>query len=252
MLSSLQDSGGFTGAIWSYAMLNAFASLVPERHDRPDTDAVPPPLPPASTYGTQWLLHMLTGALDELDYGMLLLDDRGRLVQANQMGHQHCTATHGTCRLHNGRVHARHDTDEPALQRALGHAASGRRSLLKLGDAPHVETVAIVPLSSPLGGRAGDAILLVFGKQQVCEALSVEHFARVHSLTHAEGMVLTALCAGDEPSAIARKFGVAVSTVRTQIASVRQKTQAASIRDLVRQVAMLPPIVSVLGHEAAH
>ena len=233
-------------------MLNAFASLVPERHDRPGSDTSAPPLPPASTHGTQWLLHMLTGALNELDYGMLLLDTSGHLVQANQMGHQHCTTTHGSCRLHNGRVHARNSADEPALQRALGLAASGRRSLVKLGEAPHVETVAIVPLSSPLSGRTGDAILVVFGKQQVCEALSVEHFARVHNLTHAEGMVLTALCAGDEPSAIARKFGVAVSTVRTQIASVRQKTQAASIRDLVRQVAMLPPIVSVLGHEAAH
>ena len=233
-------------------MLNAFASLVPERYDHLGPDNGAPPLPPASTHGTQWLLHMLTGALNELDYGMLLLDTSGHLVQANQMGHQHCTTTHGSCRLHNGRVHASNSADEPALQRALGLAASGRRSLVKLGEAPHVETVAIVPLSSPLSGRSGDAILVVFGKQQVCEALSVEHFARVHNLTHAEGMVLTALCGGDEPSAIARKFGVAVSTVRTQIASVRQKTQAASIRDLVRQVAMLPPIVSVLGHEAAH
>ena len=233
-------------------MLNAFSSLVTDRFDRPGTDANGPPLPPASAHGALWLLHMLTSALDELDYGMLLLDTSGHLVQANQMGHQHCTTAHGTCRLHDGHLHARNSADEPALQRALGQAASGRRSLLKLGEAPHVETVAIVPLSSPLGGRTGDAVLLVFGKQQVCEALSVEHFARVHNLTHAEGMVLTALCGGDDPSAIARKFGVAVSTVRTQIASVRQKTQATSIRDLVRQVAMLPPIVSVLGHEMAH
>ena len=229
-------------------MLDVSSSQIRERIDRHGTDA-PTPLP---AHGAQWLMHMLTGALDELDYGMLLLDTTGHLVQANQMGHQHCTSVHGSCRLQDGQLHARSSADEPVLQRALGQAAGGRRSLLKLGEAPHAETVAVVPLSSPLGARGGDAVLLVFGKQQVCEALSVEHFARVHSLTHAEGMVLTALCGGDEPSAIARKFGVAVSTVRTQIASVRQKTQAASIRELVRQVAMLPPIVSVLGHEAAH
>ena len=183
---------------------------------------------------------------------MLIVDVGGHLVQANQMGYHHCTAMHGSCRLQGQQLHTRASADDPVLQRALALAAAGRRSLLKLGDGPHAETVAVVPLNNPQGGHADGAILLVFGKHQVCEALSVEHFARVHNLTHAEGMVLTALCNGDEPSAIARQFGVAVSTVRTQIASVRQKTQATSIRDLVRQVAMLPPIVSVLGHEAAH
>ncbi|MEX8494899.1 helix-turn-helix transcriptional regulator [Sphaerotilus sp.] len=219
-----------------------------EHFDRPRADPCAPP----QVHSAQWLLHMLTGALDELDYGLLILDAAGHLMQANQMGRQHCTALHGSCRLQGSQLHARTSVDEPVLLRALAQAAAGRRSLLKLGEGPHVETVAVVPLGSPLGDHADGAILLVFGKQQVCEALSVEHFARVHNLTHAEGMVLTALCSGDDPGAIARRFGVAVSTVRTQIASVRQKTQAASIRDLVRQVAMLPPIVSILGHEAAH
>ena len=37
-----------------------------------------------------------------------------------------------------------------------------------------------------------------------------------------------------------------VSTVRTQISSVRAKTGAASIRALVKQVAQLPPMVGAL------
>jgi hypothetical protein len=39
---------------------------------------------------------------------------------------------------------------------------------------------------------------------------------------------------------------VALSTVRTQIGSIRTKTGAGSIRDLVRQVALLPPLVGAL------
>jgi len=39
---------------------------------------------------------------------------------------------------------------------------------------------------------------------------------------------------------------VAVSTVRTQIGSIRAKTGAASISELVRQVAVLPPLVGAL------
>jgi DNA-binding CsgD family transcriptional regulator len=39
---------------------------------------------------------------------------------------------------------------------------------------------------------------------------------------------------------------VAVSTVRTQIGSIRAKAGAGSISELVRQVAVLPPLVGAL------
>lgn len=194
------------------------------------------------------LLELLASALDELDYGLLVVDAGARLLHANQAGHQHCTDPQGACILAAGRLAARADGDDALLQRAIQQSARGaRRNLLRLGSPGATETVAVVPL-----GAGPDAVLVVFGKRQVCEVLSVEHYARAHSLTHAEGMVLAALCDGDNPAGIARRFGVAVSTVRSQIASIRQKTRAASIRDLVRQVAVLPPIVSAIGHLAAH
>jgi DNA-binding CsgD family transcriptional regulator len=65
-------------------------------------------------------------------------------------------------------------------------------------------------------------------------------------LTPAETRVLELLCAGVRPTEIAGRAGVAVSTVRTQIGSIRAKTGAASIRELVRQVAVLPPLVGAL------
>ena len=55
---------------------------------------------------------------------------------------------------------------------------------------------------------------------------------------------------GAPPGEIASGLGVAVSTVRTQIGNLRLKTGAGSIRALVRQVAVLPPLVSVLRHAA--
>jgi hypothetical protein len=39
---------------------------------------------------------------------------------------------------------------------------------------------------------------------------------------------------------------VAISTVRSHICSIRQKTQTGSIRELVNRVTVLPPITSVL------
>jgi DNA-binding CsgD family transcriptional regulator len=60
--------------------------------------------------------------------------------------------------------------------------------------------------------------------------------------------VLEHLCGGVRPTEIAQRQGVAVSTVRTQIGSIRAKTGATSIRELVRQVAVLPPLVGALRH----
>jgi DNA-binding CsgD family transcriptional regulator len=61
-------------------------------------------------------------------------------------------------------------------------------------------------------------------------------------LTSAETAVLQALCAGLDPMEIARHNGVAVCTVRSQIGSVRAKTGAASIRELLCRIAALPPM----------
>jgi DNA-binding CsgD family transcriptional regulator len=89
--------------------------------------------------------------------------------------------------------------------------------------------------------------LVVFGRRQVCEPLSVEFYAREHRLTAAETSVLRGLADGLRPAQIAREAGVAMSTVRTQITSIRLKTGARSIGELVRLVTVLPPIVPVLN-----
>jgi DNA-binding CsgD family transcriptional regulator len=88
--------------------------------------------------------------------------------------------------------------------------------------------------------------MLVLGKRQVCEELTVEWFARAHGLTLAETAVVKGLCADLTPQEIALRQGVGLATIRTQIGSVRAKTGSASIRALVRQVAMLPPLLGAL------
>lgn len=237
-------------------MMTAASPAIPDAVERLSNTATPRATVPTNgaspndgdtrLSGLPWLVSLLTGTLDELDYGIVIVDPDGRLIQANQVGQGHCTDPAGPCRLLHGHLTTRLRGEEQLMRRALDMAVrEGRRSLLRLGEADRAESIAVVPL-------ANNAVLFVFGRRQMCELLSVEHFARVNGLTNAEGLVLAALCDGDEPGAIARKFGVALSTVRSQITSIRQKTRTSSIRDLVRQVALLPPIVSALGREAAH
>jgi DNA-binding CsgD family transcriptional regulator len=118
------------------------------------------------------------------------------------------------------------------------------RRLLSLGAGEHRLSVAVVPLPAAAGDEA--LTLLMFGKRRVCETLSTHWFAREHGLTPAEARVLGGLCDGQPPVHIARQQGVAISTVRAQIGAIRIKTGSASISALVRQLAVLPPLVGVL------
>jgi DNA-binding CsgD family transcriptional regulator len=183
--------------------------------------------------------------LDELDYGLMLVTCNAAVRFANRVALRQCSATHAM-RLHEGHVRPRHDGEQAAFTRALAAAMQGRRSMLTLRSQGASVSLAVVPVADPEPN--GTAVtLLVFGRHQVCEPLSVEFFAREHRLTAAEGVVLRKLCDGVVPARIAVECGVALSTVRTQVGSVRLKTGARSIGDLVRRVTMLPPMVSVLN-----
>ena len=183
--------------------------------------------------------------LDTLDYGMLLLTDTGQVLQINKAARRDMDDDH-PLQFDGNTLLARRSQDAVPLREALAGAAErGLRRLLQLGDGRARISVAVVPLPA-LGAdeRAGVAVLL--GKRQVCEELTVEWFARSHSLTMAETAVIKGLCADFTPQQIAERQGVGLATIRTQIGSIRLKTGAGSIRALVRQVALLPPLVSAL------
>jgi len=188
----------------------------------------------------RWLARML----DEMDHGMLLITPNGALRHANQLA-RHELAQGGSLRLSNGHVHAPHNDQHGVFNEVLADAGRGRRRLVTLGDKGSPLSVAAVPMGSDVD-EAETLILLVLGRRQSCETLTVDFFARTQGLTGAEAKVLQALCDGLRPKEAARRFGVAVSTIRTQISSIRTKTQTTSIRDLVSRVTALPPITPAM------
>lgn len=202
-----------------------------------------PGLLPASldTAMTLWLSAML----DEVDYPMLLVNGDSLLLHANQVARAEMDDAH-PLQLLGDELRVLHTKDVLPLREALQAAQQrGLRRLLTLGEDKPLVTVAVVPMPA-LAGSAQRAVLLVLGKRQVCERLSAQWFAREHNLTPAETQVLDALCSGLGPQQVAAQQGVAISTVRSQIGSIRAKTGAQSIRELVRQVAVLPPLLNAL------
>ncbi|HWH82328.1 MAG TPA: helix-turn-helix transcriptional regulator [Burkholderiaceae bacterium] len=189
--------------------------------------------------------HWLAATLDEIDYGMLLLTDISQVSHTNHAAQAELDAEH-PLQLVGRELCARRPQDAAPLADALQAAAQrGLRKLLTLGEGAQRVGVSVVPLGGP---DAADrpVTLVMIGKRHVCGALSVQGFAQAHRLTGAETRVLDGLCRGTPPTEIARQLGVAISTVRTQIGNIRHKTGAQSIRALVRQVAVLPPLMGVL------
>jgi DNA-binding CsgD family transcriptional regulator len=197
-----------------------------------------------------WLRCML----DEIDHGMLLVSADAQIVYCN---HAARLALDGQLALQmlGSTLRARQPQDVAPLYEALAGAQRGLRKLLTLGDGEQRLSVSLVPMPGLLvPGRAatGALTLLVLSKQHFCQSLSVQAFARGANLTPAETRVLEMLCDGAMPSDIAQQVGVAVCTVRSQIGSIRTKTGTGSIGELVRQVSLLPPMLSALRMGLTH
>ena len=58
--------------------------------------------------------------------------------------------------------------------------------------------------------------------------------------------MLSQVCKGLRPAQIASNHGVRISTVRTQLRSIRLKTCSDTIRELVQKVSVLPPMARQL------
>lgn len=214
--------------------------------------------PGASTYAgperrataTPPLARWLALMLDEMDHGMLLVTPHGRLRHANEPA-RHELAGAERLLLADGTVRAAQPRQCAELAHALAEASRGRRHLVWVGQPERHLSVAVVPL--PDDRQGGEPlVLLVLGRRPQADTLTLDFYARTQGLTDAEARVLRALCSGLGPKQVANEFDVAVSTVRTQISSIRHKTRTTSIRDLIGRIATLPPITMTMRSMLSH
>jgi DNA-binding CsgD family transcriptional regulator len=142
-------------------------------------------------------------------------------------------------------LRARRPADAAVLTDALAAIQRGLRRLVTLGAGSEQVSVALTPIDNLSDGGQPLSVLVV-GRSRLCEPISVQWFARTHGLTPAESTVLELLSEGQGPAQIALTNAVGMATVRTQIKCIREKTRAASICDLMRLLALLPPMCSSL------
>lgn len=190
----------------------------------------------------------LSRMLDVVDYAMIVVVEGAVVAFANAVAHAELDDAH-PLRLAGGQLHARDGRDAQALGGALHNALRrGMQSMLCLNPQGSLPMpVSVLPLRGVVDAPAA---LLVVGRRQLCEELSVEAFARAHALTEAETRVLKLLCAGRVPADIAASLGVKLSTVRTQIGAIRLKTGARDIRSIVQTLSRLPPMPCLVRRAA--
>jgi DNA-binding CsgD family transcriptional regulator/PAS domain-containing protein len=185
--------------------------------------------------------------LDGLSAGVILVDGRGRIVHANEIGH---------AMLNQGDLlHSVGDNlvvTDPGMDQALredfaaadeGDVALGVRGiafpLLSRNDERHVGH--LLPLTSGARRRAGAgyaAAAALFVRKAVPDTpLPPELIAKTYNLTPAELRVLLAIVeVGGVPESAAA-LGVAVTTVKTHLGRLFEKTGVGRQADLVKLVA---------------
>ena len=193
---------------------------------------------------------LMARVLDEIDHGLLLVDLSGRIVHANHPARRELSAARALRNV-DGMLGAGQALWQARIRQALRDAERGCRSIVELEHESEPLSLAFIPLDPREAGAAIDTVLIMCSRAAGCETLTMQMFARAKQLTRAEQNVLAQLCAGHGAEEIAGLQGICLSTVRTHIKNVRQKTGSSSIREVVHRVTRMPQIVSAL-RLAAH
>lgn len=200
---------------------------------------------------------LLLGLLEEIDYGIVVLDASARALHMNQLARLELL-TGTVLRLVDDRLTARLPQDQAHIERALADSARGVRSLLPLGsDSGRTlgeVTISFIPLGAQADGfgPSGGYTLAMLGKRESCESLTLQQFGRHCRLTHCEQALLPAIMLGLSADDIAAQSQTSVNTVRTHLGHIRAKTQVTSMRQLATVLTRLPPIRPLVKSRSPH
>ena len=190
---------------------------------------------------------VLSGALDELACGVMVVDAQSRLIHCNLAAQAVLARGECVC-LQDGVLGTTQAIDTKVLTGALSKAASGKRSMIALGALSRT-TVAVVPLRNEASTASAGSVqhfALMFSRAGVCEALMLSFFSRAHKLTAAEECVLGLMCVGLTAPEMAQRLLVGEATVRTHVRNICAKTNSSGIREVIKRLAVLPPLMAAV------
>jgi DNA-binding CsgD family transcriptional regulator/PAS domain-containing protein len=189
----------------------------------------------------------LSAALDGLSAGMFLVDETGRIVHANAAGLAILRAS-SYLRAAGGRLVASAPETDRLLSDTFSAAANGDAAVGTKGVALPLmaqdgerHVAHVLPLTSGARRRAiasHAAVAAVFVHKAALDTPSApEAIAKAYKLTPTELRVLLAIVEVGGVPEVAEALGVAVTTVKTHLGNLYEKTGAGRQADLVKLVA---------------
>jgi DNA-binding CsgD family transcriptional regulator/PAS domain-containing protein len=193
---------------------------------------------------SQLLAASARAALDSMRFGVVVLDANERVAMANHAAEE-ATAPGEPLQLRQQRFVARSARVAPDVDALIRGAmppcgtAGALRAHRPDGSAWSV-WVAPLPANTSISAQGGPGALILIGKSQADAALRREDLSALYGLTCAEAELALRLARGLSLAEAAGERGVKLSTARSQLLAILQKTGARGQAELVRMLTLLP------------
>jgi DNA-binding CsgD family transcriptional regulator len=184
-------------------------------------------------------------ALDGISAAVFIVDTNGKILRMNCVAEAHISAESGLA-SNRGHLGARHHGAAMALLNAIRGArqppslsqAVGTNIIVPREDGRRPLIVRVMPIASraawgDFAPRAGVAAVFVTDPEMQRER-PIDLFAAAYSLTARERAILSIIVEGEGLPRAAETLGVAVTTARTHLQQIFQKTGTVRQAELVR------------------
>lgn len=193
--------------------------------------------------------------LDHLEHAAVVCDETGEVVVGNDAARELFERRDGLA-LREGRIYITAAGPRERLQALLaGEPAGGGAA-----GSPPLRTAALL-VTRPSRLPAYQIVLREIDQRSIAFAhnpqrlwsliisdparapgAALRALSSLYRLTPAEERIASALVAGDTPDEIATSFGVKITTIRSQLASIYAKTSTRRQSELVRLVSSVPAL----------
>lgn len=175
---------------------------------------------------------MTRHALDVLSVAVMIVDPSLRVVYANAMADEILAAPDAALSLRAGRLAAADRGEQASLKQLVAGMAcpellSSCRNQLMIGatrDERQGVAISVLPLPSSYGLPNGPSDVLLLAKPLAAQADLATMGQQLFGLTEAEARVASAVALGRSLAEAAEEQGVRISTARTHLARIFQKT----------------------------
>ena len=209
--------------------------------DQPGPRSPDPRLNAARSGATIATEPVLSGLLDTIDQGVLLIDMACRVVYSNRSARATLDTQAVLCR-DGERVLPAKAADRLLWRRAIEDALHGQARLFETHSRGTRHVMSIAPFQWTGSEPHQKYLMILLGPAPAPHSGRLEAFAEHCGLTRSETKVFLTLLDDLSPNDIALRLEVAPATVRTHIRRILQKSGSPSMRSLLALITRLPPI----------